>query len=68
MEVDHSFEFCQFIGLVFGDGDQLLTRRSEDVCLSDRGNDREFFQLAHTPDTRQLPFVGRNNGTAKGVG
>ena len=68
MEVDHSFEFCRFIGLVFGDGDRLLPRRFEGVCLSDRENDREFFQLAHTPYTRQLPFVGRNNGTAKGGG
>jgi hypothetical protein len=41
--------------------------RFEGVCLSDGENDREFFQLAHTPDTRQLPFIGRNR-TAKGVG
>jgi hypothetical protein len=51
---DHSpiaSALAQLIGVqgVFGDGDQLLPHRFDGVCLSDPENDREFFQLSHTP-------------------
>jgi hypothetical protein len=46
MEVDHSFEFCRFIGLVFGDGDHLLLQGFKSVRLSYPGNDADFSAVA----------------------
>jgi len=48
MEVDHSFEFCRFIGLVFGNGDHLLLTALK-VSVFPRQRPRAFSGVACTP-------------------
>lgn len=54
MEVDHSFEFGRFIGLVFGDGDQLLPQALKASVFLTQTTTANFFSC-------RIPCTGPSN-------